>query len=167
VDEHGLHFAALIRRRIKLPKWSTVKLWSYLRQILSGLVTYIALVLTINFAIFVVVPLGNRPITQRDMLQSLLSLCCFAVFAALDYFLYKKLCRGARLAWWTANICTLFMLLLAIYAFWFAIHYRGDFERTDGSTSFFVALMLGSITLVCFVALYLPVTRKYCGVSHA
>ena len=59
------------------------------------------------------------------------------------------------------------MLLLAIYAFWFAIHYRGDFERTDGSTSFFVALMLGSITLVCFVALYLPVTRKYCGVSRA
>jgi hypothetical protein len=144
-----------------------VKLWSYLRQILSGLVTYIALVLTIYSAIFVIVPLSNHPLALRDLLQSLFSLLWFAIFVTLGYFLFKKLCRGTWLAWWTANICSLLMSLLTIRAFWFAQHYRGDFERTDGSFSFFLALMLGTATVLGFVALYLPVTRRYCGISRA
>jgi hypothetical protein len=138
-----------------------------MRQVLSGLAVYTTLVLTIDFGIFIVVPLLSSPVGMRGFLSSLFALIGFVVLAGLLYFLFRKLCRGAWLAWWIAGGCNVLLLLYTGHAFWFAHHYRNDWERTDRSFSFLAAIFLGVVTMNCFGVLSLPGTRKYCGVSRS
>lgn len=139
-------------------------LWLSVREIISGVVVYALFLLAMDFGIFVLVPFTAHPVGFHNLSESLLSLLCFTALIGLTYFLFRKLCHGARFAWWAAVACTLVLLSFTAYAFWFAIHYINDWERTDGSFSFFLALLLAGMGLVSFIALFLPIMRRYCGV---
>jgi hypothetical protein len=143
------------------------KLWRSLLQILSGLAVFIVLAMAVVFALYVLVPLFWYYYGLRSVASSLFSLVCSVALAGLTQFLFKKLCHEARLAWWTACLCNFALLLFTIHAFWFAYHYRNDWERTDGDFGSFLAILSCAVTTLCSAVLLLPMTRKYCGVSRS
>jgi hypothetical protein len=139
-----------------------VKLWYYLRQVLSGLaVTYTAAIFGSDTACGAVIALSRRPVTHRNLLHALLFLLAFAAFSTLSWFLYKRLFRDAELAWWTA--------MIGCFAFSPQLH--PDFlvrhSLSGGNSQSVHCVGNDFCTLLYFLTLSLPASRRYCGVRHA